>query len=136
MAEKPCKLWTRATSSNGYGRRGRNGVVGYVHRQTWEDTYGEIPPGLEVCHTCDVRNCYEISHLFLGTRKQNAEDCVAKNRPARGNKLPHTILTETDVKIIRRMYSSGESQSDLAEFFGVHYNTINSIILRKNWKYL
>jgi hypothetical protein len=57
----------------------------------WEATNGPIPPGLFVCHTCDVnyppgdftyRRCCNVAHLFLGTPKDNVDDMVAKGRAA------------------------------------------------------
>jgi len=35
---------------------------------------GIIPPGIQVCHKCDVRHCCNPDHLFLGTREQNNLD--------------------------------------------------------------
>lgn len=39
-----------------------------------------LEPDLCVCHHCDNPWCVNPDHLFVGTDKDNAQDCVIKNR--------------------------------------------------------
>jgi len=55
----------------------------YVHRLAWEIRYGEIPDGIDVLHSCDVKNCINPLHLFLGDDQSNASD---KAKKWRGNR--------------------------------------------------
>jgi hypothetical protein len=79
--EDECWPWKAAKNEHGYGRfrvPGRGGV--YAHRFAYEMVHGPVPAGLYVLHACDVRACVNAAHLFLGTKKENARDMVAKGR--------------------------------------------------------
>lgn len=79
-----CWLWTGATSA-GYGQFKHSGVNATVsvHRLAYESLVALIPPGLHVCHRCDVPTCVNPAHLFIGTHRDNMRDSSSKGR-ARG----------------------------------------------------
>lgn len=52
----------------------------YAHRVAWELTYGPIPNGLRVLHTCDNPRCVNPGHLMLGTQSDNIADSMRKGR--------------------------------------------------------
>ena len=75
LCSKPCKIWNGAIGSSGYGRTKNS----YVHRLEWEKHYGPIPAGHEIHHRCEVKTCYEITHL----------ECILKFfHWQQGNSLP------------------------------------------------
>ena len=53
-----------------------------AHRVAWILANGPIPDGMLVCHKCDVPECVNPDHLFIGTHKDNARDCASKGRSA------------------------------------------------------
>ena len=79
-----CWLWTGYTSANGYGRSNFQNKKQLTHRISWKVHRGEIPDGMFVCHSCDVRSCVKPGHLFLGTHRDNMEDCKLKGRFSSG----------------------------------------------------
>jgi len=76
----PCVVWLGACNSEGYGHFFRDGQYPYVHRAVWEAVYGLIPDGLCVLHHCDNPPCYNLEHLFLGTKGDNIRDAITKGR--------------------------------------------------------
>jgi hypothetical protein len=79
---KTCWLWTGAIlkgKKNGYGMFGG----ARAHRWSYEYHIGAIPSGMRVLHTCDVRNCVNPQHLWIGTDRDNARDREAKGRGKR-----------------------------------------------------
>lgn len=75
-----CWLWTAGKFVTGYGAYRWHGQAAYTHRLAWEFANGPIPPGLMICHKCDVRACCNPSHMFLGTARDNNDDMAHKGR--------------------------------------------------------
>src|SRR6267142_6235601 len=47
----------------------------------WFLAHGEWPPSdKDVCHSCDVPLCQNPRHLFVGSTKENMQDCIRKGR--------------------------------------------------------
>lgn len=81
-----CRLWTGSTNNYGYGRFALDGRVVYAHRVAYELVVGPIPPGAQVCHTCDTPTCCNPDHLFLGTQAENLQDMTRKGRHGNSRK--------------------------------------------------
>lgn len=126
--DKPCKLWQGALSTKGYGVTTRHNKYTLVHRQTYEDAHGPIPPGLVVRHKCDVRACWEIEHLELGTYQQNTQDMLDRGR-ARGGR-PRSIPDETNMAILK-LLSEGATQMAAAKAMGVSSHHVSKLKLGK-----
>lgn len=131
-----CWLWTGGTVG-GYGIiKNTARKMRYTHRLSWEIHFGPIPEGMQVCHACDVRNCVNPSHLWLGDAAANTADRDAKGRgnPPRGGRNPFAKLTPAKVLAIRAI--SGRSQCDIAAEFGVQQPTVWAVIRRKTWTHV
>lgn len=133
-----CWLWTGYLDKDGYGKIiYSNKRTAKAHRFSYTRYIGKIPAGMLVCHTCDIRNCVNPEHLFIGTSRDNTQDMVSKGRGIFGARHASTHFTEEDVLNIRYMYSSGDcTQKNIAKLYEVTTASIWSIVHRKSWKHI
>lgn len=133
-----CWNWTAGTQSQGYGSFGiAPGKIALAHRLAYELENGEIPDGMCVMHTCDNRLCCNPAHLKLGTRADNNKDMISKHRHAFGIRNGNAVLTDLDVINMRSDYRDGDCMlRNLSTKYGVHKETIRSVVEGKSWKHL
>ena len=124
-------------NKSGYGRSRFQGKKRLAHRAAWESAFGPVPPGMCVLHKCDNPPCINPAHLFLGTIADNNADCVAKgrNRGAIGERHAGTVLTESDIPIIRALARRLE-QKEIARAMGVGTSTIGRVVRRQSWQHV
>ena len=137
-SREQCWEWTGNKLPRGYGimsagKRGSGNV--YVHRLSYELSYGEIPRGMLVCHRCDNPSCVNPNHLFVGTNADNAADKASKNRcnsPV-GVKNGNAKLDDESVRFIR---GSTETYAALAAKYGVSQQVIFCAKKGRTWKHV
>lgn len=137
-SQTECWPWMRRRFWTGYGvffvnRRGRT-----ASRFAYEFSIGPIPEGLRVLHTCDNRACCNPAHLFVGTARENTQDCISKGRfkiiPGSGNH--NAKLDEQKVTEIRTLYQSGLSLGELSKRFNVSQSNIYRVVNRLMWRHV
>ncbi len=107
-----------------------------THRLVWLLTYGDIPEGQKVLHKCDNPGCVNPEHLFLGTSKDNSQDMVNKGRQEKGESHHSAVLTEVDVRVVRKLFKEGWSQSAIGRMFDCDHKNIAAIVQRRTWKHI
>lgn len=124
-----CLLWQGMTNHKGYGRISFQSRLYMCHRLSYEINFGKIPNGLIVCHKCDVRNCINPEHLFLGTDKDNVVDKFQKGRE--NYKLNQNLADQ-----IRKEYATEKcSYPKLAAKYAVNEATIRRVVIKQNWNH-
>jgi len=145
--ENGCWLWTgrrsvpsvKTKTSGAYGRVMYMGVQMGAHRLFAADAKGEIPKGMHVLHSCDVKHCVNPDHLRYGTHKDNMRDMAVRKRAHHqiGAANGHAVFTEEQVLEVRALYKTGKYvYREIAEKFGVSLSAVRDVILRKNWAHL
>lgn len=137
IPEAGCWLFMGAVNERGYGciGTGSHPRLEPTHRTAYRLFVGPIPDGLFVCHRCDVPNCCNPHHLFVGTPLDNARDMVAKGRnksdpdayPGTGVDLRDHRLTSMDKTQIKALRLVGESIQSLAKQFDTTQLVISDI---------
>jgi len=138
MSKDECWIWESHLNSNGYGRYPVNSQILLAHRVSYQYFFGEIPKGMNVCHSCDNRKCINPHHLWLGTQSENLKDAAAKNRMYRPNTNAHrngnTKLTWSKVNEIRNMYQRGLRKKEIAQLFVISPSSVGDIIAERTWR--
>lgn len=144
-----CWEWKRGTANkNGpwqYGIMWANGERHRCHRFALAIKLGRpIGAKMLACHTCDNPICCNPDHLYEGTHKDNTRDCKSRSRlnRERGSARYNSVLTEADIRFIRRNFSSNRGKDGkltgtaLAKQFKVGPTMISSIVNRHRWKHV
>jgi len=152
-SDTECWIWSAGCEGQGYGCFPCNGRNWKAHRYAWELKNGPIPRGKCVLHRCDNPPCVNEKHLFLGTKKMNTQDMIAKGRGGwkngtewqsthagkspKGELNRHAKLTYTDVVAIRQLAALlGPTTRIVALQYKLHPDTVRAIVKRKLWSHL
>ena len=133
-----CWLWQGAKDSRGYGSFYFNGSVKSTHRLVYETLVDSISIGLYVLHICDNPACVNPDHLFLGTQKDNVQDCLSKGRRSiqKGENNNFSILNEELVRTIRRLRNNKLTLAEIANTLNINLNTIRNVVYGKTWAHI
>ncbi len=135
-----CWTWTACRYTQGYGGFGikyeGKWYLALAHRVAYLLTHETLPPSAAVCHSCDNPACVRPDHLWLGTRKDNAQDCLAKGRWAviEGDQHGNARLTSAAVRVARQRHADGYGVTALAHEYGVSQPTMSDALRRVTWK--
>ena len=129
-----CWEWQGKINKWGYGETSHNSKTYRCNRLSYIIFKGDIPKGMQVCHTCDNRKCVNPEHLWLGTPKENMQDAVKKNRMPREKRNKSSKLTYEQVKDIIRLLENGEKQTNIAKLYNVCQSTISNVKLKLFYK--
>jgi hypothetical protein len=139
--DRGCWLWfgCRQKHKRDYGKieRGARGIGSILaHVASWFIHCGPVPDGLCVLHKCDNPPCVNPAHLFLGTRRDNAHDAMAKDRHSRGERNGVSKLTDAATISLINLWNSGCTQVELSDRFKVSQQVVSKIVNRQLWKHL
>lgn len=138
-----CWEWTGFCMPFGHGMIGlgpkMNRKTGLTHRVSAALYLGfDLFSPLKVCHHCDNPPCFNPSHLFIGTDKDNYDDMVSKGRrnKAVGERASKAKLNRFQVERMRLLHEMGLGCKKLGKMFRVSSNSVIKINNRATWNHI
>ena len=135
-----CWLWKLAASGTGQPRYTFPGTgKTQVRRLAWTLTKGPIPAGLRVTTSCGNPRCLNPTHLELATcgeiiSRTAKLPTVKQRRSIAGAKSAPEWKKKLDPQKVRHIRTSEQSQSELAQMYGVSQTLIANVRTYKAWK--
>lgn len=142
-----CLVWT------GYSKGGRSDYGMFckelVHIFAYKLYKGNVPSGIHVLHTCDVKKCCNPDHLYLGTESNNARDRYERglapkgdnhwtrkenHRISRGETRPFAKLTNKQADEARLLRAEGLTVQSIADSFGISRRQMTEILKNRAYK--
>lgn len=127
-----CREWTKTRKAKGYGLisvtfKPNSRVMMAASRALYMAKTGKLlPRHIQVLHKCDNPACVNFDHLFEGTSKDNARDCIAKGRRATTHR-PHKRLCKFTDDEIRNIRSATGKLGHIAEELGVSASYVSKL---------
>ncbi len=130
-----CRLWIGYRNKQGYGRLWFEGGFRQAHALAALAYYGPPPPDCyATCHKCDKPACVNPAHLFYGTARDNALDCVAKGRHGYQRNI-EAHSRRLSKPVVMAIYSSRLANGEVARKYGVSPATVCDIQQGRTWKW-
>ena len=123
-----CLEWQGCLTNGGYGQISiATGVSRGAHVVAWFLENGVWP--IAILHSCDNRKCVTVAHMAEGTKGDNNRDTAKKQRFHYATDHHNGVLSDAQVREIRKRRMSGEKGRNLAQEFGVSEALISQIYL-------
>lgn len=125
-----CWEWPYSREGKGYGNVKHQGKTCKVSHLVLALVGVPRPPypNDQALHSCDIKSCFNPTHLRWGTHDDNVQDQLDRGRTPRK-------LDASQVLDIRRR-GLQEGQKELAIEFGVSEANIRMILNRQSWQHI
>lgn len=134
-----CWLYAGNFGKSGHGRGSFQKGIQLAHRFAYLIHSNVDPDKMDVLHKCDVPNCVNPEHLYLGDQRQNNIDRDTRGRQKTQRGTDHKLAKLDDEKVleIRRYWSLGiVQQRQLARIYEISQRKILDILKNRSWKHL
>ena len=118
-----CHEWRSTLSNIGYGKFYFRGKQQMAHRAAYTLFGGDIPKGKWVLHKCDNRKCVNLSHLYLGTAKDNTRDKLERCQWHGNMQIDAETIAQCQKK-----YLEGKTQMTIAKEMGLSQASVSRFV--------
>ena len=90
------------------------------------------------CRCLDCKAHYQTTETYTITKRGSMFGVQQDNsRKARGERISTAVLTEDNVREIRRLsFECYQTYQEIASKFGIHKDTVYKIVKRKSWAHV
>jgi len=89
------------------------------------------------CRCLDCKAHYQTTETYTTPKRGSMFGVQQDNsRKARGERISTAVLTEANVREIRRLSSNKQTYVEIAKRFGIHKDTVYKIVNRKSWAHV
>lgn len=86
--------------------------------------HGRRPPGKQVLHSCDERDCCNPVHLRWGTQAENNHEAWTRGNQRWGEEHPQAKVDDETVRKAVTRVRSGETATAVAADMGLSHSTL------------
>ena len=109
----------------------------YVHRLIATAFVEGKKDGLEVNHKNAIKSDNSIDNLEWVTRSENVKHAYSKNLlSSRGTSNGNSMFSKEEIIAMRSIDYSKITQRRVAKIFGISFQYLNKIVLRKVWTHI
>ena len=129
-----CWLWVGAQNNLGYGQLRVQHKALYAHRMAYEIYKARLQPGEVVRHSCDNPSCVNPEHLLAGTKADNSQDALNRERFGAQRTPGNAKLTWESVREIRKLLATtSHTKQAIAKMFNIGAKTVYHIQVNNQW---
>lgn len=89
------------------------------------------------CRCLDCKAHYQTTETYSVTKRGSMFGVKQDNsRKARGERISTAVLTESNVREIRKLSATKQTYVQIAKQFGIHKDTVYKIVNRKSWAHV
>ena len=127
-----CWIWKGCIANTGYSCFRYKGRICLGHRISYclFNRGKTLTPGLQVAHSCGIRDCVAPHHLSEKTPAENAKDKIIHGKDNSGERCNFSKLNWVKVEEIRK---SDKPIKELASAYAVSKSCISNILKNKTW---
>lgn len=130
--ENACLVWEGKVCKGfpQYGSQARN-----LRRWIWEQENGRIRGKSIVCNRCKNALCINVDHMYLAKRGE-VYDHNRDSEQHQGERNGRHVLTNEEVREIRKLRGEGSSLVYLASKFGISKTHVHRIVTNQSWVHI
>ena len=92
---------------------------------------------IRYCRCLDCKARYQTLERYVTTKSGSMFGVEQDNsRKARGERISSSVLTEDNVREIRKLSAAKQTYVQIAKQFGIHKDTVYKIVNRKSWTHV